>query len=350
MKTYWGSRSRTTVARALSLLALVAALALAACGGSGATASSSPSVAPSQAAASPSVVASPSGIPLPTPTIAGTIAFARVVTAGSGGNSDIYVVEADGTGLKHLADGLGWETHPSWSPDGTRIVYTVYPPGDDDATHARLWVMNADGSGQRQLTKGSVRGDWAAWSPDGNAIAFQRARTWADLAIFSLSAQGGGLKRVTRPAPGTPVGQQADHIPDWASGGSVLFLRLSDVYSVNARGGGLTRLTKVGNIGDFALSPDGKSLAIDINTSQSIEIVPARGGGPRVTLLHPIPDFMPDDPYVALDWTPDGKALAMASSSLSGDQGSSLYIVNADGTGLAVVPNTGDVFDPAWRP
>jgi len=154
------------------------------------------------------------------------------------------------------------------------------------------------------------------------------------------------------PGPRDSCGRagQVDHIPDWAPKGRILFLRLSDVYSVNARGGGLTRLTKVGNIGDFALSPDGKSLAIDNNASQSIEIVPARGGGPRVTLLHPIPDFVPDDPNVALDWTPDGKALAMASSSVFGDQGSSLYIVNADGTGLAVVPNTGDVLDPAWRP
>ena len=210
--------------------------------------------------------------------------------------------------------------------------------------------MNADGSNKRRLTKGSVSGDYPAWSPDGKTIAFMRALTLEEHAIFSVNADGGGLKRVTRPAPGTPVGGQVDHIPDWAPKGRVLFLRLSDVYSVNSKGGGLTRLTKVGNIGDFALSPDGKSLAIDNNASQSIEIVPARGGGPRVTLLHPIPDFVPDDPNVALDWTPDGKALAMASSSVFGDQGSSLYIVNADGTGLAVVPNTGDVLDPAWRP
>ena len=66
-------------------------------------------------------------------------------------------------------------------------------------------------------------------------------------------------------------------------------------------------------------------------------LVEKKGSGPR-------------EPGAKMLVTPDGKALAMASSSLSGDQGSSLYIVNADGTRLAVVPNTGDVFDPAWRP
>jgi Tol biopolymer transport system component len=272
------------------------------------------------------------------------------VTAGGGGNSDLYVVNADGTALERLTDSPGWEIHPSWSPDGTRMVYAVYPPGVDDTIYASLWVMNADGSNKRRLTKGSVKGDWAVWSPDGKTIAFMRALALEEHAIFSVNADGGGLKRVTRPAPGTPVGKQVDHIPDWASKGRVLFLRVSDVYSVNSSGRGLTRLTKVGNIGDFALSPDGKRMAIDNGSSQSIEIVPARGGRPRVRVLHPISDFMPDDPWVALDWTPDGKALAMASSSLSGSHGSRLYIVNADGYGLSAVPDMDNAFDPAWRP
>jgi Tol biopolymer transport system component len=330
--------------------AVVALLTIAACGGSGSATSSSPAAAASQTAASPSVAASPSATPLPTPTVAGTIAFAKVVTAGSGGNSDIYVVNADGTGLKQLTNGLGWENHPSWSPDGTRMVYTVYPPSDDDATHADLWVMNADGSGQRQLSSGSAKGDWAVWSPDGRTIAFQRARTWSDLAIFSLDSKGGGLKRVTRPAPGASAGQQADTVPDWAPDGRVLFLRLSDVYSVNAAGGDLTRLTKIGNVGEFAVSPDGKSLAVDNLTSRSIEIVPARGGRPRATLLKPVADYVPDDPYVAVDWTQDGSALAMAGSSLKGVSGSRLYVVNSDGTGLSAVPGIDAAMDPAWRP
>jgi len=230
------------------------------------------------------------------------------------------------------------------------MVYTVYSPGDDDATHADLWVMNADGSGQRQLDTGSAKGDWAAWSPDGKTIVFQRARTWTDLSIFSVNAAGGGLKRVTRPAPGAPVGQQADTLPDWARDGRVLFLRLSDVYSVNAAGRELTRLTNVGNVGEFALSPDGKSLAIGNNSNGTVEIVPAPGGRPRVTLLKPVSDYVADNPYVAVDWTQDGRVLAMAGSSLKGVDGSRLYVISADGSGLSAVPGVDAAMDPAWRP
>jgi len=104
-------RSSATMVLVLVLLVVFTVLATAACGGSGTTASTSPSVTPSDAAATPSAAPSTSATPLPTPTATGTIAFAKVVTAGSGGNSDIYVVNADGTGLRQLTNGLGWETH-----------------------------------------------------------------------------------------------------------------------------------------------------------------------------------------------------------------------------------------------
>jgi Tol biopolymer transport system component len=52
--------------------------------------------------------------------------------------------------------------------------------------------------------------------------------------------------------------------------------------------------------------------------------------------------------YTAFSWTPDGKALAMASG--EGIAGSRLYIVNADGSGLSRVPDVVDALDPAWRP
>jgi hypothetical protein len=141
-------------------LLLFAALVLVACGGSGSTASTSPSAAPSQVAASPSASASPSKTPLPAPTVAGTIAFARVVKAGA--NADIYAINTDGTGLKRLAGGPGWQEHPFWSPDGSKIVYGAYLGGSLDVIDAEVWVMNADGSGKQRL---AYPGFWACYSP-----------------------------------------------------------------------------------------------------------------------------------------------------------------------------------------
>jgi Tol biopolymer transport system component len=65
----------------------------------------------------------------------------------------------------------------SWSPDGSRIVFTIVPSGEEIG---RAWIINADGTGLRQLTTVEVSDPISiaeahmAWSPDGTRIAIQR--------------------------------------------------------------------------------------------------------------------------------------------------------------------------------
>ena len=54
---------------------------------------------------------------------------------------EVFVVNADGTGVKRLARGVAG----SWAPDGSKIVYTSAFPGP-------VYVMNANGSQKRRLT------------------------------------------------------------------------------------------------------------------------------------------------------------------------------------------------------
>jgi dipeptidyl aminopeptidase/acylaminoacyl peptidase len=78
----------------------------------------------------------------------------------------IYVMNADGTGVTRLTNNSSDDSEPDWSPDGSKIVF-----GRDGA----IWVMNANGAGQAQLTNGASRDNGPAWSPDGAKITFQRA-------------------------------------------------------------------------------------------------------------------------------------------------------------------------------
>src|SRR4029079_7445128 len=84
-------------------------------------------------------------------------------------NFDIYVVNADGTGLTRLTDDPALDPAPTWSPDGSKIAWAsrnaVQLPRE-----FKLWVMNANGTGKTQLT--STGGDAPNWSPDGSKIAF----------------------------------------------------------------------------------------------------------------------------------------------------------------------------------
>jgi Tol biopolymer transport system component len=343
-------RRSTAISVAFAALVVIAALALAACGGSSTTASNSPNAATSLVAGQ-----SQGASPLPAPTVTGTIAFSKVVKQGA--NSEICVVNADGTGLTQLTDDPEYEEHPAWSPDGRRIVYTKYPRKRNGTWFDDLsvWVMNADGSGKKELTQDPFQGFDPTWSPNGKQIALNRlewVKKGAFVDVFVMNADGSGLKLVTTAGPVVHVVK-----PDWAPDGKIFFLKEGDLYAVDPEGGGPARLTKGENVRDFALSPDGKTIAIYDTLWDRVEAFATRGGGTRTTLLDPVGDFITGNwledkrtSYANPAWSPDGKALALASSNDGVPRGSRLYIVNADGSGLSAVPGIETASDPAWRP
>ncbi len=71
--------------------------------------------------------------------------------AWGGGVGQIWVVNVDGSDAKKLTtEGGRW---PSWSPDGSKIVYTRYSLDDPDQEGSgELYIMNADGSGKKRIT------------------------------------------------------------------------------------------------------------------------------------------------------------------------------------------------------
>ena len=85
-----------------------------------------------------------------------------------GGQADIAVMRANGTGLRQLTD----EPHftnfkPRWSPDGSGLVFYSSRSGNSE-----LWFIRPDGSGLRQLTDTPSPILHFAWSPDGKRIVY----------------------------------------------------------------------------------------------------------------------------------------------------------------------------------
>ena len=124
-------------------------------------------------------------------------------TANTGAGYEIWVVDVSGSGAPTDLTGAipGSQFQPSWSPDGTRIVYASGQDGDND-----IWVMNADGTGRRNLTTGTLtaggrtlgdgKEEQPAWSPDGTRIVYVSDRNGGDNDIWVMNADGTGHRNL----------------------------------------------------------------------------------------------------------------------------------------------------------
>lgn len=162
------------------------------------------------------------------------------------GDFDIYLVNADGSGLTQLTDGAGTDLHPSWSPDGRRIVFISDRDGDSD-----IYTVNADGSGLTRLTHSREFEFFPNWSPDGQRILFYTWPSDADLMILHMmNPDGSDLTKLT---PDVEIGSHHSFpvfSPDMQRIERVVLFAERDeddsddeIYIMNPDGSGLTQLT-----------------------------------------------------------------------------------------------------------
>jgi TolB protein len=92
-----------------------------------------------------------------------------VFSVPQGGSNAISVINADGTGLTNLTNEPFGDSHPTWSPDGIRIAFQAERqrdwPGGDASTNSEIYIMNADGSGQTNVTNNRGYDGWPTWCP-----------------------------------------------------------------------------------------------------------------------------------------------------------------------------------------
>ena len=102
-------------------------------------------------------------------------------------------MNADGSNARRVAAKATWGD-PAWSPDGRRIAFRRFDGRlFGSAGPSDLFVVNADGSGLRRLTRHAENVRWFAWSPDGRTIAFLRNRE-----VYIVKADGSGERRLTQ--------------------------------------------------------------------------------------------------------------------------------------------------------
>jgi TolB protein len=83
------------------------------------------------------------------------------------GTTDIYKLDFDTKKLQKLTNDGAISTVPSYSPDGSKVIFT-----SDKNGKRSLYVMDSNGKNVRQISKGGGEYDKPSWSPDGRLISF----------------------------------------------------------------------------------------------------------------------------------------------------------------------------------
>lgn len=278
---------------------------------------------------------------------------------------DIYIMPISGGTPTRIAEGMAWEVHPRFSPDGKRIAFTSDRGGGDN-----IWLMNADGSDKKQLTKEDFRLlNQPSWSPDGEYIVakkhFTTGRSLGTGEVWLYHVSGsGGVKLVERP---NEAHQKELGEPVYAPDGKSIYFTRNDTggpifeYAQDSNAGIFViekydiesgeRSTAVGGYGGAvrpAPSPDGKSIAFvrrDKDQSQ-LWIKDFASGAERMIYgkldLDVQETWAVTGVYPNMDWTPDGQSIVFWA-------GGKLRRVNKDGSGEAVIPfqidDTRDIAD-----
>ena len=267
------------------------------------------------------------------------------------GNSEIYMMDADGKNQRRLTKNDFPDTDPSWSPDGKRIIFVsdrnkhiagkeapIMVDGavivGDMRKRPQIYVMDANGKNQQRLSHEFVADWYPSWSPDGQRIVYTSSGAMdvsgGHWRIYVMDGDGANKQRLSNDGVD-------DYYPSWSPDGErIAFVSIrdgrgnQDIYVMNADGSNQQRLTEhPDHEWEPSWSPDGERIAFtasrlpDVFTpaKSDIYVIDADGKNRRKLTKHPSRNADPA-------WSPDGKRIAFVSNR---EGNLEIYVMNADG-------------------
>ena len=254
-----------------------------------------------------------------------------------------------------------------WSPDGTRIAFSVTATtAESIGDVAGIYVLNVGTGASTQLTRCvspcSLQ-EGLDWSPDGSRIAFDEAVNghcsfaWnfaGSCAIYTMNLDGSNRSRL-------PTGSVTDPVsPSWSPDGTRIAFSAREeqdwfVHTMAVDGSGLRQLSTglpSGNPGPPAWSPTGSQIAFTVVAwgpdSHPCELWSASPESGERTRIYQ--GCEPGGPHVAFggtgpEWSPDGSRIAFY-------DGDGLLLIDPDGTDATKLEPTGGrpTGVVAWQP
>jgi WD40 repeat protein len=266
----------------------------------------------------------------------GKLAF----TSSRDGNSEIYSMNADGSGLMRLTNDPGADGAPAWSPDGHNILFVSNRSGSD-----QIWVMTEFGGAPTQLT--TAGGSVPVWYPDGSSFEYM-----LNGAVHRRALDGSSDVQLTSPNPPCDyLDPETDHCDRYVDfdlspdGTQHVVQREHEAFApCPARCGDTTSLKQFLSIGTQGASPswapDQSRIAFDDYswdefTGYHYGLGTVRPDATDKVILRDGPAFDPA-------WSPDGTKIAFSEGSPS-----HIKLMNRDGTN---VTDIGEGASPDWQP
>jgi Tol biopolymer transport system component len=225
---------------------------------------------------------------------------------------DLFVVGADGGGLRQLTHDVARDRYPRWSADGSRLVFQSNRGG-----RSGLWSVRADGAALEPVA-GTSQGTltYPFWSPDGHWLAFNDATLGA--ALLDLGRPP--AQRRPQPLPPVTADGQTFYAVSWSPDGRWLAgdaeLRgartLPGIVLYSPASRSYTRLSSRGEVPRWL--PGGRTLlALDQGGIIAVDVGSGSSGGIR-PVLAPEPGSTP----IAFCVAPDGRTLFVSRGSEEG--------------------------------
>ena len=266
----------------------------------------------------------------------GKLAFSSARN-GFPADSDLHTMATDGTAQTRITSFDGDELDPSWSKNGTKIVF------DRNAgLRPDIWVANADGSNAAPLTEDEAGDYHPAWAPSGAKIVFASDRDDAQGTsdLFVMNADGSAEVNITN----TPAINE--DYPTWSPGGTkIAFSRDGDIYTANTDGTSLAALTQTPATDiEPDWSPDGNQIVFHSGYGSNDEIWKMNSNGTAQANLTNNGSVVDERP----SWSPAGDKIAFVRGAFNSAE---VYVMNADGSSATRLTNNAQLDgQPAWQP
>jgi eukaryotic-like serine/threonine-protein kinase len=262
-------------------------------------------------------------------------------------NKDLYIASADGLEPRRLVTADGTASWPRWSPDASRLRFTVNGPNG-----SAIWEIAADGSHLHPLLTGWNKPPaecCGSWTSDGRYFVFQSSRGGvAD--IWAMREAGSLFRRVDHQPVQLTSGPTSTFAPLPGTDGNQIFVRTiqprGQLVRFDAKSGEYDPLFPGAPPGiqgtgvDF--SRDGKWIAYMSYPDGSLWRSRPDGSERSQLTYPPLLAYMPR-------WSPDGSRIAFMGQ-MPGKPWQ-LYIVSAQGgSPQQLIPDQRDQADPTWSP